>query len=296
MTRATKGEKVFQVFNLFFLITISLTCLFPIIHVLAVSFSSSAAAAAGRVKILPVDFTLASYEYVLEKKEFFEAFFITIKRTLLGSAISMLVTIMTAYPLSKEVREFPQRTFYAWFFFITMLFGGGLVPSYMVNKSLGMIDNFWVLIIPGALSVWNAILMLNFMRGLPKEVSESAFVDGASHWQTLWRIIVPMSKPVLATVLLFTAVGHWNSWFDGLIYMNDTSKYPLQTYMQTVIVRIDFTNVANYTKEEFERLSTVSDRTFKSAQIFVATFPILLCYPFLQKYFVKGIVIGSVKE
>lgn len=296
MITATRGEKVFNIANTAFVALCAALCLFPILHVLAVSFSSSTAVTAGRVTLWPVEFSLDSYAFVLKNPDYFKAFLISVERTVIGLALSLFITILTAYPLSKEVKEFPQRTFYAWFFFVTMLFGGGLIPYYMTVKALRLINSIWVLVIPGALSVWNTVLLLNFMRGLPKDVAESAFVDGAGHWTTLWKIIVPMSKPVLATLVVFISVGHWNSWFDGLIFINNPKNVPLQTYLQSIVVEVDYSKLQNATKEELEAMEAISNRTFKAAQIFVATFPILSVYPFMQKHFTKGIVMGSVKE
>jgi len=293
--KRTTGEKVFAVFNYIFLSVSAILCLFPVIHVLALSFSSSAAATAGKVILLPVDFNLKSYEYALAKPEFLTSFWVSIKRVVLGAGINMFLTIIAAYPLSKEGHEFPMRNFYAWFFFITILFSGGLIPWYMVVKETGLLDTIWAVIIPGAVPVFNVVILLNFFRQLPKEIGESAFVDGANHWTVLWKIFVPLSTPSLATLLLFTTVGHWNSWFDGLILMNSPKNYPLQSYLQTVVVNKDTTVLAHASKEELELLQTISDRTTKAAQIFIAAFPILCFYPFLQKYFVKGIVLGSVK-
>ena len=162
----------------------------------------------------------------------------------------------------------------------------------MLVYSIGLIDNLWVLILPGAVPVFNVILLLNFFRNLPKELEEAALVDGAGHFRILWQIFVPISKAALATLVLFSAVGHWNSWFDGMIYMNRPEHYPLQTYLQSVIVMRDLSLLSN---EEWKNLQLISDRTVKSAQIFMGAIPILAIYPFLQRYFVKGIVLGSVK-
>jgi putative aldouronate transport system permease protein len=208
----------------------------------------------------------------------------------------MIISLLTAYPLSKQPREFPQRTVLIWFFFVTMLFSGGLIPLYATVYQLHMIDTMWVLIIPNALSVWSIVLLLNFIRTLPKEVNESAYIDGAGEWTILWKIIVPLTKPVLATLTLFTAVYHWNSWFDGLVFITSPSKIPLQTYLQSIVVQIDTTKLQNMSETDLRIYTQVSNLTFQSAQIFVAMLPILCFYPFLQKYFVKGIVMGSVKE
>ncbi|WP_375546970.1 carbohydrate ABC transporter permease [Paenibacillus sp.] len=265
----------------------------PIIHILAISFSSGNAAAAGKVTLWPVDFTTAAYDNVFGKPEYLRAFWVSIKRVVLGTSVSMLLTIVTAYPLSKDTSQFRLRTWYAWVFVFTILFSGGLVPMYLTVKSLGMLDTIWALVLPGAVPVFNVILLLNFYRNLPKELEESSRIDGASHFTTLWKIYVPLSLPALATTGLFTIVGHWNSWFDGILYMNHPENYPLQSFLQTIIIKNDFRFLK---AENVELMIKLSDRTSRAAQIFVAAFPILIVYPFLQRFFIKGIVMGSVKE
>jgi len=195
--------------------------------------------------------------------------------------------------LAKEVRQFRYRTAYAWAFVFSMLFSGGLIPMYMLIRSLGMIDTIWALVLPGAIPVFNVVLLLNFYRSLPKELEEAAFMDGAGHWRTLWTLYVPLSLPALATIGLFATVGHWNSWFDGIIYMNSPDNYPLQSYLRTVVVQRDLSSMT-YT-EALQESRQISDRTLKAAQIFLGALPILLLYPFLQRYFMQGIVLGSVK-
>ncbi|RAV21669.1 carbohydrate ABC transporter permease [Paenibacillus contaminans] len=284
---------IFTVFNYTFLTCLSLLCILPLIHILALSFSSGAAAAAGEVSLWPVDFNTAAYENIMSKKEYLLAFWISVKRLFLGTLISLVLTITTAYPLSKEASAFQWRTGYTWFFVFTILFGGGLIPWYMTIKAIGLMDTIWALVLPSALSVFNIILLLNFYRGLPKELDESARMDGAGHLRALWSIYAPLSKPALATVGLFTMVAHWNSWFDGLVLMNRPEHYPLQTFLQTIIIMKDMRYISS---EDVELLRLISDRTSTAAQIFVASFPILLVYPFLQRFFIKGIVLGSVKE
>jgi putative aldouronate transport system permease protein len=173
-----------------------------------------------------------------------------------------------------------------------MLFNGGLIPWYMTIKTLGLIDTFWALVLPGAIPVFSVILLLNFFRGIPKEIEEAALIDGCTHWRILWRIFLPLSAPAIATITLFALVGHWNSWFDGLILMNKTEHYPLQSYLQTLVISFDL-KIMNV--KEAELLSQINNRTLKASQIFLAALPIMLTYPFLQKYFMKGIVMGSVK-
>jgi len=290
--RISAGRKGFVAFNYIFLTLLSLLCLFPLIHMLALSLSSGSAAAAGKVGLWPVETTIAAYKNILNKPQYLTAFGISVQRLVLGTVISMVLTIITAYPLSKENRSFQFRTVYAWFFVFTILFSGGLIPWFMTIRQLGMMDTLWALVLPGAVSVFNIILLLNFYRGLPKELDESARMDGAGHFRTLWSIIVPLSMPALATVGLFTMVLHWNSWFDGLILMNRPEHYPLQSFLQTIVIQRDMRFIS---ADDVELLKLISDRTSSAAQIFVASVPILLVYPFLQRFFIKGIVMGSVK-
>lgn len=284
---------LFSAFNYTFLGLLAFLCIVPLIHIFAVSFSASSAATAGLVGIWPVGFTTKSYGFVMENDAFLRSMLVSVQRVLLGVAIGVGLSVLIAYPLSKEVKEFRFRTAYVWIFVFTMLFHGGLIPNYIVVKETGLMDTIWALILPGAVSVFNCILLLNFFRTLPKELLEAAFIDGAGHTATLRRVVLPVSTPAIATITLFTVVGHWNQWFDGLIYINDPKQIPLQSYLQTIIVTKNFSEL---TAEDLANIGIVSDRTVKAAQIFLGALPILLVYPFLQKYFMTGIVMGSVKE
>lgn len=286
------SRKLFIIFNYLFLAAIAITCLMPMVNVLAISFSSASNVSAGIVKLWPAGFTLASYKFSLERPEFLMSLLVTAKRIIIGLPLSVFLTILTAYPLSREVNVFKWRTVYAWFLVFTTLFSGGLIPFYMTIKTLGLINNLWVLILPMTLSVGNVVLLLNFFRGVPKEIEDSVFIDGAGYWTSLWRIYVPLSMPCIATIILFTFVGHWNSWFDGLIFMTRIKNYPLQSYLQTLLFKPDIKMMST---SDLMRMSEINDRTNKSAQIFIAMLPILVIYPLLQKYFMKGIVIGSLK-
>lgn len=288
----SNGYKVFNVFNHIFLITMSLICILPLLHVFAVSLSGKSAATANIVNLWPVDFTLESYQKTIDNPAFIKALLYSVYRTVLGTGIGMAVIIFAGYALSKKYKEFKSRNGYMWFFVFTMLFSGGLVPGYILITNLGLMNTIWALVLPPALSVYNMILMMNFFRTIPGELEEAALIDGAGLFRILFNIHLPISMPALATITLFTLVGHWNSWFDGLIYMMDTSKYPLATFLQTVVVQQDFSKMS-INPEDLENLS---QRTVKAAQIFIGALPILLVYPFLQKYFVKGIVLGAVKE
>ena len=287
----TKGQKIFSIFNYVVLFTLAMICLLPFWYIVCQSFSSNSAILSGQVTLWPVDFTLESYSYVLQRAPFWKAFGITFLRVGIGVPLSLFLVITSAYPLSKSKNKFAGRGIDVWFFFITMLFNGGMIPTYLLINKLKMLDSIWSLILPCGVNVFNILLILSFFRQLSTELEDAATVDGAGHWRTLWQIFVPISLPVIATVTLFTLVFHWNSWFDGMIYMK-SEQYPLQTYLRTIIMQFNFTNL---TPEEQMRLSNLNEHALKSAQMIIGTLPILCVYPFLQKYFVSGITLGSVK-
>lgn len=286
------GRKTYLVINYVMLSLLALLCIFPFINVIAISFSNSFFVNAGQVTFWPKGFTTASYKYLLNKVPFWNAFRVSVVRLLLGTAINMFLLLITAYPLSKEDRQLPHRKACIWFFFITMLIGGGVIPEYLLISELGLRNSIWALILPGALPVYNLVLMLNFFRQVPKEMEEAALIDGAGPWRTLLSIYIPMSAPAIATLTLFCMVGHWNSWFDGMIYMSDINKIPLQTYQRTILLDIDMSKISS---SDYALLRFISDRSIKCTQIIVGTIPILCVYPFLQKYFVSGIALGAVK-
>ncbi|MCM2997771.1 carbohydrate ABC transporter permease [Paenibacillus cellulositrophicus] len=295
MHKPTLSRKMFVIFNSALLTAITLLGIIPFIHLLSVSLSSNTAAMAGEVKLWPVGFNFDAYRYLGQKVEFFRSLGVSIERVALGTAVNMFLCFISAYPLSKSVDQFKYRTVYVWFFAITMFFGGGLIPTYIIVKNTGLIDSIWALILPGALNVWNMVLMLNFFRTIPRELDEAATIDGAGHWRILWRIYLPVSLPSIATIGLFTIVGHWNSWFDGILYLNSPEKYPLQTYLSTLIMSIN-SQMTSVSIEQIKAMENLSEKTLQTAQIFMGALPIMVVYPFLQKYFVKGMTVGSVKE
>lgn len=295
MHHASRAYRWFLGFNYVILTILALLCLFPIVNILAISFSSSDAVKAGSVTFWPVDFTLSSYQYILENQQFLNSFGTSLLRVVLGVTTNLIFTILVAYPLSKEVAKFRSRTFYAWIFVFTMLFSGGLIPGYLVVKEAGLLDSIWALILPGAVPIFNVLLMLNFFRGLPKELEEASWMDGAGHFRTLCGIYLPISLPSIATITLFAMVGHWNAWFDGMIYMKSPEGYPLATYLQSMLQQVTMIQSEMMTLEDATLLSQVSDRTTQASQIFLSVIPILLVYPFLRRYFVHGLVVGSVK-
>ncbi|GGD49286.1 carbohydrate ABC transporter permease [Paenibacillus nasutitermitis] len=288
----SKTYKLFYSVNLLFLLTAAIACILPLIHILAVSFSAKEPANSHMVTLWPIGFNVDAYKQTLSNPNFIRSMGVSIQRVILGTGIGMLVTILTAYPLSKMNSLFRGRTAYTWFFVFTMLFNGGLIPTYIVIQKMQLMNSIWALVLPGAVSAWNMVLMLNFFKTVPKELEEAALIDGANHIKTLLFIYLPISMPALATLSLFTMVGHWNSWFDGMIYLSEAKKWPLSTLLQTIVVTEDFSKI-NMRPED---IRLISNETVKASQIFIGAIPILLVYPFLQKYFVKGMVLGAVKE
>lgn len=289
-----RARTIFNICNYAFLLLVGVTCLLPFIHILALSFSSSAAVAAGKVNFWPVDFTFFSYEFALKGGKFFRALGISIVRVVLGAGLNLVLMVITAYPLSKTKEQVAGRNLYMAFFIVTMLVSGGLIPTYLVVVKAGLKNSLLALILPGALPVYNMIILMNFMRGLPGEIEEAAQIDGATPFQILTKILLPVLKPALATVGLFCIVGHWNDWFNGMIYMNDPQKYPLQTYLQTLLQ--NFEQMMQKSGTDYTKLlSMMNASTGRAAQLFLGAIPIMMVYPFLQKYFTKGLVIGSVK-
>lgn len=274
---------------------IAFSSLAPIVHTVAVSLSDKAAVAAGYVTFWPIDANWVSYSKIVNDSAFLNSFLVSVERVLLGGGLNFILTILLAYPLAREVKEFPMRNIYMWFVIFTMLFSGGIIPLYILVKELHMFDTLWALVLPGAVPVFNVILLLNFFRALPKELSGAAYIDGAGPWYMLFKIFVPLSAPALATVTLFSIVGHWNAFFDGLIYMRHQENYPLQTYIQQLVVQINQSQMSS-DPAQLALLAKLSDKTLNAAKIVVAMMPILLVYPFIQRFFIHGIVLGSVKE
>lgn len=290
----SRGRKIFIICNYIIVSLITLSCVIPLLNVLAMSFSSSQAIIGNKVGLLPVDFTLKAYQYVLNNMKFWASAAVSARRVLLGVPLNILMTVLVAYPLSKSELAFPARKYYVAYMLVVMLFNGGLMPTYFIVAKTGLVDKIWSLLIPGAVPIYSAILMMNFFRGIPEELEDSARLDGANQFQILYKIYLPLSKPSVATITLFSLVGHWNSWFDGLIYSNHTENYPLQSYLQTMVVS---TTEALQTGDlrTLMELTNVNDTNMKTAQIFISLVPLMLVYPFLQKYFTAGLTLGSVK-
>jgi len=294
MIDRSPARKVFRVVNAVFLVAMALLCLLPMYHVLCLSFSKSTAVLAGKVTLWPVEFTTKSYEYIMGKEAYWRAMGMSFLRIALGVPVSMLCIILAAYPLSKTKKEFPAQPALIWFFLFTMLFSGGMIPAYMVVRNTGLINSIWALILPCAMNTYDTLLLMNFFKAIPSDIEESARIDGASQLRILFQIYVPLSLPAMATLAVFIVVGHWNSWFDGMLYMNSESKYPLQTYLQASLATNN--NVRLMTKQLAMQRNAISDRTLRSAEIFIAAVPVLLSNPFLQRYFICVMTLGGVKE
>lgn len=296
MMKISPSRRVFLTLNNVFLILFAFICLVPFINLLAISLSSASMVDAGLVGFLPVGFTMTAYKYLLQARDFFVAFGYSVLRVVLGTVISLVVITLGAYPLSKASDRFVGRSAYIMFFIVTMFFSGGLIPTYIVITKLGLQDSIFALVLPTAMNGWNMVLLVNFFRQVPKEMEEAASMEGAGHYRILCQFFLPVSLPAIATVVLFTAVQHWNAWFDGSIYMKP-AHFPLQTYIYNMINEVNqLASSEHLTPDQQAALNNLPDKTLRSAQIFIAMIPIMFVYPFAQKFFIKGLVLGSVKS
>ena len=275
---------------------LGLACLLPLWNIVAISFSGSAAVTANKVGLKPVDFTLAAYTKILEDAQFWRSFRISVIRVVIALAINMILVVLMAYPLTKSKTEFRGRNIYMNLLIFAMLFNGGMIPSYILVKELGLLNSIWALILPGALPIFSVILLMNFFIGIPKSLEEAAIIDGAGPFQVLIKILVPCAKPCLATIALFSVVGSWNDFFSGLIYIQKPVNYPIMTYIQSLNVDIQAMLKSGLSSSSLGNLTELSNKNLNAAKIVVAVIPLLLIYPILQKYLITGIVMGSVKE
>lgn len=286
--KPTKGERVFGVFNGFILILLAFTCLFPFIHVLAKSLSGENAIIAGDVVLWPVDVQFEAYKSVFGNASMRNSFLYTVFVTVLGTCVNILLTVLAAYPLSKSdlVGKKP-----IWLMILfTMFFSGGIIPLYLVVNGLHLLNTCWALILPGAISTYNMIIMKTFFQNIPDSLEESAKLDGCTEIGVLFRIVLPLSMPVIATLSLFYAVAHWNNFMSSLLYINDTSKFTLQLKLRQLVLQDQVSSMM-----EGASAASLPRESLKAASIMYATLPILIVYPWLQKYFVKGVLVGSVK-
>lgn len=263
--------------------------LFPFLYVLGVSFTSQAEAMRRTIVIIPEYFTLAAYREILGTRMIYDAYKVTLFVTIVGTLINLIFTMVTAYPLSRK--SLPGRNAVLLYIIFTMMFGGGMIPHYLLVKELGLLNSVWSLMIPGLISAYNMLLVKGFFEQLPEAIDESARMDGAGELRILWSIVLPLSAPIIATVGLFYAVGHWNSFFDAILYIQDASKYPLQVVLRNILLGATTVNT-EYIPDLEDMVNPIS---VQMAAVIVTTLPILLVYPFIQKHFAKGVLLGSVK-
>ena len=291
--RYCRSDKVFYTISGIFLALLLLLVAYPLIYVLSASFSSGNAVSAGRVVLWPVDFSLEGYKAVFNKSDIWPAYLNTILYTVVGTFINVAMVMIAAYPLSRS--DLKGRNVVMVLFIFTMFFGGGMIPFYILLTQLHMIDTFWVMVVPGALSVYNMIIARTFIQSsIPGELFEAASIDGCSDTRYFFEILLPLSKAIIAVLALFSAVGHWNSYFNAMMYLNTRSKMPLQIVLREILImnQIDYSTVGD--PELILKMGNLGD-VLKYALIVVSTVPILCVYPFVQKYFVKGVMIGSIK-
>ncbi|CAH0122320.1 MULTISPECIES: carbohydrate ABC transporter permease [unclassified Paenibacillus] len=289
--KSTTGEKIFYACNYLLLTLIGLSCLLPIVHILALSFSDAHSVASGKVVFWPVSWTFESYASLLKGTNIVNAFKNNVVLTVVGTVSSMACTILAAYPLSR--RDMYGRRAFTLAIVFTMLFSGGIIPNYLVIKSLGLLNSYGAIWLPGLVSVFNMLVLKTYFEGLPSEMEEAARIDGCSEWRLILQIVLPLSKPVIAALTLFYAVGFWNQFMNVLIYMDDTTRYNLTVMVQQMIQSQSILQDMNNMQPE--DAAKLTPETIKSAGVIVMLVPMLVVYPFLQKYFVKGVMIGAIK-
>ena len=291
--KKTTSEVIFIWFNGIFMVLFCITIIFPIMQQITISLSTPIEAVKPGLHLVPTKITFQSYQRLFSTGLLLNSYFNTLFRVIVGTLITLLITTMMAYPLSKK--HMPNITFFTFVVVFTMFFDGGMIPNYLLVKNLHLIDTRWALVLPGAVSAFYVIIIRNFFMSIPAELEESARIDGASDIMILFRIILPLSKPVMATVSLWSIVGHWNAWFDAVIYINDSAKQVVMVLLRQMLLegRGFFDNYGDFTQLIEQR--KITPETVRSAMFVTVTLPILLIYPFLQKYYIKGIMLGSIK-
>jgi putative aldouronate transport system permease protein len=292
MFHMTSGEKVFQVFLITFIALMSVAMVYPFIHLLSVSLSTPNEAIRPGIHLYPKEISLEAYKKTFASAQIWVGYKNTVFRTVVGTFFALFMMALTAYPLSKK--NLPHRSFFMLFILFTMFFSGGLIPTYLLIKGLGLINSVWVYIFPVMIQTFSLLIMRNFFMNIPNELEDSAKIDGASDFRILFSIVLPLSKPILATIGLWQAVNHWNAWFDGLLYIQDPGKMVLQIFLRKLIVSNE-SQAMGQIMNQVPGVEIVTPETIKAATLMVATIPILIVYPFIQKYFVKGILVGSLK-
>jgi len=286
-------EKAFDWAVYALLTIVSLIVLYPLVFVLVASFSSPEAVMRGEVWLWPKNITWMGYTKIFQNNEILTGYLNTIVYTVVGTAINLILSVAAAYPLSRK--DFAGRNAISALMVFTMFFSGGMVPTYLLVKNLGMLNTMWALVIPGAVSVYNIIIMRTFFQSsIPGEMQEAASIDGCSNLGILWKIVLPLSMPIIAVMILFYSVGHWNSYFSGLMYLTDRDKYPLQLFLREILIQGQMQEMLGVGDDSHAR-NVMEGEAIKYAVVIVANLPVLMLYPFLQRYFIKGVMIGSVK-
>lgn len=291
--RRSRNDIILDSINIVVMLAIVVATVYPFLHILAVSLNDARDATAGGIGIWPRKLSLNSYEAVFKYNKIYNSFLVSIERTLLGAMLSLTVTSAAAFVMTKKSLVF-YNVFYR-FFIVSMFISGGLIPTFMLYKQIGLYDSFFVYILPGAFSVFYMILFRTYIIQLPREMEESAYIDGAGEFTVYTRIILPLSIPILATLGLFVAVGQWNSWQDTLFFTNSEGLETLQFVLMKVLRQAEAAAMTKRAKSMLRRTISITPESIKMAITIIATLPILLVYPFLQKYFIKGIVVGAVK-
>jgi putative aldouronate transport system permease protein len=291
LNKRMSDEKIFDAVVNTLAVLIVVIVLYPLLFIVSASFSDPALVLSGEVLLLPKQITFAAYQNVFQNNQIWNGYGNTFVYTVAGTTINLLMTTLAAYPLSRP--DLPGRGAIMFFITLTMFFSGGLIPSYLLVKNLGMVDTMWALIIPGAIATYNLIVMRTyFQSSIPWEIQEAAHIDGCSNWKLLTHVILPLSKPILAVMVLFYAVGHWNSYFNALIYIRNESLYPLQLVLREVLMVSQADAVDSNVGMESKILLAES---IKYVVIIISSLPVLVMYPFVQRHFVKGVMIGSLK-
>lgn len=298
LIKDTRADKIFLIFVYVFLAISLLIVLYPLIYIISASISNPHLVNSGEMWLLPKGITFEGYRTLLGNSSIWRGYLNTIYYTVLGTSINLLVTLPCAYALSRE--DFYGRRVFTNFMLVTMFLSGGLIPSYLLIRSLGMLNTVWALVIPGAVSVYNVVVTRTFFQStIPREMEEAAIVDGCSDFRLFMQIVLPLSTPIIAVMALFYGVGHWNSFFSALIYLSDRSMYPLQMILREILILQDMSSntVNNVTSEMANMLYSKQQlaQVIKYGVMIVSSLPVIIVYPFLQKYFVKGMMVGSIK-
>ncbi len=297
--KESRSDRIFLLLNYVYLAIALICVLYPLVYIVSASISSPTYVNSGEMWLFPKGITFEGYQRVFENQSIWQGYANTILYTVVGTLVNLLVTIPAAYALSRS--DFVGRGFFMAMFLVTMFFSGGLIPTYLLVKNLGLVNTMWALILPSAASVWNIIVARTFFQStIPKELQEAAHIDGCTNLRLFWKIVIPLSAPIIAVMALFYGVGHWNSYFNALVYLNDESKYPLQMVLRQILVLQEMTGSGIGAATSGEAAMAMNARAdsaalLKYAVIIVSTLPIIAVYPFLQRYFVQGVMIGSVK-